>query len=106
MKPEVKELLDTDRTEFDKLYGADSCYWMFQNDAMASRWIIDNAESPLTQLKEWTYPYTVYVGQYTITFDSGTEIYDIKSKTDTEWGDVLPRLLLAKTEEEFDKIYR
>lgn len=105
MKSDIKKLLDNDRTKFDKIYGADSCYWMFQNDAMASRWVEDNPQSPMTQLKEWTYPYTVYVGQYTITFNSGTEIYDIKRKADTEWGDVLPKLLLSKTEDEFDEIY-
>lgn len=105
MKEDVQKLLDTDREEFDKIYGADSCYWMFQNDAMASKWLTVDKNSPLTQLKEWTYPYTVYDGQYTIVFDSSTEMYAIKNKADTEWGSVLPRLLLAKSDEEFDYIY-
>lgn len=105
MKEEVKELLHSDRSAFDKIYGADSCYWMFQNDAIATKWIEDDKDSPLTQLKEWTYPYTVYDGQYTITFDAGTEEYEIKSKADAEWGKALPKLLLAETEEEFDRIY-
>lgn len=105
MKEDVTTLLRSDRSRFDELYGADSCYWMFQNNAIATKWLVDDPDSPLTQLKEWTYPYTIYNGQYTITFDSGTPEYDIKAKADSEWGKVLPKLLLAKSDEEFDKIY-
>ena len=105
MKPEISKLLASDRTEFDRKYGADSCYWMFQNNAMASQWLVDDPDSPLTQLKEWTYPYTVYVGQYTIVFDAGTVEYEIKKRADAAWGKTLPKLLLAKNEKEFDRLY-
>lgn len=105
MKPEVQELLDTDRTAFDNQYGADSCYWMFQNDAMASQWIEEDESSPLTQLKKWTYPYTTYVGQYTVTLDATSETGILKDGADSAWGTVLPQLLLASSEEEFDIIY-
>lgn len=105
MKEEVKELLNTDRAEYDKKYGADSCYWMLQNEAMSSKWIKDDPNNPVTQLKQWTYPYTVYVGQYTITLDTNTKAGMIKNQADTLWGETLPKLLLAKTDEEFDRIY-
>ncbi len=105
MKEDVKELLYNDRATFDQEYGADSCYWMLQNNAMASQWIQDDENNPVTQLKQWTYPYTVYVGQYTITFDADSELGKIKNKADTVWGDTLPKLLLAKNNKVFDKIY-
>ncbi len=105
MKDSVKKILYTDRNEFDQEYGADSCYWMMQNDAMASEWIKDDKNNPVTQLKQWTYPYTTYVGQYTITFDADSEIGKIKNEVDSIWGKTLPRLLLAKSDAEFESIY-
>lgn len=105
MKDEIKKILYADRTKFDEEYGADSCYWMMQNDAMASQWVKDDEDNPVTQLKQWTYPYTTYVGQYTITLDSDSEIGEIKNNIEASWGKTLPKLLLAKSDEEFDKIY-
>lgn len=105
LKKNVKEILNTDRETFDKKYGADSCYWMMQNDALGSQWIKDDINNPVTQLKQWTYPYTTYVGQYTITFDSNSEIGKLKNSLDEKWGETLPKLLLAESDEEFDSIY-
>ncbi len=105
LKKNVKDILNTDRETFDKKYGADSCYWMMQNDALGSQWIKDDMNNPVTQLKQWTYPYTTYVGQYTITFDSNSEIGKLKNYLDEKWGETLPKLLLAESDEEFDSIY-
>lgn len=105
IKQEVKDILYTDRVQYDKKYGADSCYWMMQNDAMASDWIKDDEDNPVTQLKKWTYPYTTYVGQYTITFDTDSEIGVLKKKIDNLWAQTLPKLLLAKSDKDFDTIY-
>ncbi|MCR5837818.1 MAG: extracellular solute-binding protein [Lachnospiraceae bacterium] len=105
LKPEYEDMFNNNPTEFKEKFGADSCYWMFQNDAIATKWLRDDENSPLTQLKQWTYPYTTYVGQYTITFDSSNEVYDIKHNADKQWGDTLPKLLLSSSEKEFDSIY-
>lgn len=105
IKDEVKEILYSDRVKYDSIYGADSCYWMMQNDTLASQWIKDDENNPVTQLKQWTYPYTTYVGQYTITLDTSLDVGKIKSKAEQAWGDTLPSLLLAETDKEFDKIY-
>ncbi|MCR5737081.1 MAG: extracellular solute-binding protein [Eubacterium sp.] len=102
---DILELLNSDRQKFDELYGADSCYWMFQNDVLAKQWLGDDENDPTTQLKQWTYPYVVYNGQYTITFDPESEVGQIKAKADALWGDTLPRLLLAKSDKEFDEIF-
>lgn len=103
MKQEVRDLLQSDRTAYDKKYGADACYWMLQNNAMALSWAVPTPE-PLGQMERWTYPYTVSNSEYSTTLEADTEEADIKNKIDNEWGVVLPKLLLANSEEEFDKI--
>jgi len=104
MKPEVRELLNTDRAAYDKQYGADSAYWMFQDNAMALQWAVPTPE-PLGQMERWTYPYVITTSQYDVTLPADSDEQDIKSKVDNEWGLVLPRLLLADSEEEFDQIW-
>lgn len=85
MKPEVRELLQKDRIEYDKQYGADACYWMLQNNAMALSWKVETPE-PLGQMERWTYPYTVSTSEYLTTIEADTDESDIKAKVDNEWG--------------------
>ncbi len=106
MYPEVTELLNKDRAAFDRKYGADSCYWMMQNDVLSAQWFEDDENDPITQLKQWTYPYTVYDGQYTISFDTESEVGKIKDQADKLWGQTLPKLLVTKSEKEFDRIFK
>lgn len=105
LKPEVEELLLTNRNEYDRLYGADSAYWMFQDNVMQLKWRSE-AKEPMAQLEEWTYKYTHYLGQYEILFEANSEagIADINIKK--LWSETLPKLLLAPTEEEFDNIFK
>lgn len=100
---EVKELLDTDRVEYDRIYGADSAYWMFQDNVMQLQWE-QEASPAIQQLKEWSYKYASYNGQYDCFFPSDSEASDLDTRITNLWGDTLPRLLLAPTEEEFDRI--
>lgn len=44
VKPEVQRLPDTDRVEYDRLYGASDTYWMFQNTAMQLAWRQQHAQ--------------------------------------------------------------
>ena len=78
---------------------------MMQNDAMGAQWIKDDEDNPVTQLKQWTHPYTTYVGQYTITLDDSTKIGKTKNSIEGLWGATLPKLLLANSDKEFDSIY-
>lgn len=102
MKQEVRDLLQNDRTAYDKQYGADSCFWMLQDNAMALSWAVPTPE-PLGQMERWTYPYTISTSEYFVTLPGDTDEQDIKNKIDNEWGVVLPKLLLAKSDEEFDQ---
>ncbi|NLJ90511.1 MAG: extracellular solute-binding protein [Clostridiales bacterium] len=105
VKEEVRELLNTDRQQYNNLYGADNTYWMFQDLPMQMQWK-QEYEGPTKQLEEWTYPYTHYLGQYEVDFDVNSQAGNIDFNIKKLWGNVLPKLLLAPSEEEFDKIYQ
>ena len=105
VKPEVKEMLQTDRAAYDKTYGADDTFWMLQDLAMQLQWS-EGPQEPLKQLEEWTYPYTTFLSQYEgLTPAVGTEEEVIALKVDRLWGETLPKLLLAKTDAEFDELF-
>lgn len=104
LKDEVKQMLTTDRKKYDEVYGADDTYWMLQNNIMQLDWLPEK-QYPLNQLEEWTYPYTHYVGEYDVTKQDDSEVSRINSQIDKLWGKTLPRLLLAKSDEEFDQLF-
>ena len=103
MKPEIKALLDTDRTEYDKLYGADNAYWMLQDIVMQQKWAQDPSPGE-AQLKEWSHKYVVYSGQYDIELSENSPALIADAKIRKLWSETLPDLLLASTEEQFDSI--
>lgn len=103
VKPEVKALLDTNREEYDKLYGADNTYWQFQDNVMQQQWV-QTASPAEEQLKEWSRKYVVYNGPYEIYLSSGTQGAEEDKKIRRLWSRVLPKLLLASSEEEFDEL--
>lgn len=104
LKDEVKKLLTTDRKKYDEVYGADDAYWMLQNNVMQLDWMPEK-QYPLNQMEEWTYPYTRYLGEYEVTKQDDSEMSRINSRIDELWGKTLPRLLLAKSDEEFDQLF-
>lgn len=103
VRPEVLELLNSDREAYDRIYGADDTYWMLQDIVLQSGW---RQEQPwyLAQLEEWTYPYTHYMGQYEIRTAPGSREAYAEQRIRLLWGETLPRLLLAEDEETFDRI--
>ena len=104
LKDEVKKLLTTDRKKYDEVYGADDAYWMLQNNVMQLDWMPEK-QYPLNQMEEWTYPYTRYLGEYEVTKQDDSEMSRINSRIDKLWGKTLPRLILAKSDEEFDQLF-
>lgn len=103
LRDDVKELLDTDREAYDRIYGADNAYWMLQDLVMQLQWK-QEPSAAVSQLKEWSYQYAVYNGQYDALLPAGTRGAAAQDKINRLWGDTLPRLLLAPSEEEFDRI--
>ncbi len=103
IRPEVQKLLDTDRMAYDEMYGASDAYWMLQDNVMQMEWM-PQTEECLRQMEEWTYPYTMYNGQYEVSFNENTPEGVARNKIDRLWGRTLPKLLLADNEEIFDEI--
>lgn len=105
LKQEVKELLDTDRVTYDRIYGADDAYWMLQDNVMQLAWKQESSPA-VAQLEDWARQYVVYNGQYDITLPAGSKEAEADDKITKLWSETLPRLLLAPSEEEFDAILK
>ncbi len=105
--PEIQELYNTKRSGpggFDETIGGDANYWMLMDSPMGATWKGDFVEH-IRQLKNWTKPFVTYLGQYTgVTFVLDTKEANADLKIDNEWGLTLPKLLLAESEEAFDKV--
>lgn len=104
VREEVNQLLNTDRVEYDRIYGADNAYWMLQNNVLQLQWKQELTE-PLKQIIEWSYPYAVYNGQYDSFLQNGSEEAYEDGKIEALWSKTLPELLMAESEERFDEIY-
>ena len=63
-----------------------------------------NEFSCVNDMKKWTYPYTAYTGQYDMNFGEDSRSLAIYNQLLQLWSKYLPKLLLAKSEEEFDII--
>lgn len=104
VKEGVSELLNTDRAEYNKKYGADNMYWMLQNNVMQLKWAQEPAK-PLRQIMEWSYRYAVYNGQYDSFLPGESKEAYMENRIVELWSETLPRLLLAESEERFDEIF-
>ncbi|MGD6793046.1 extracellular solute-binding protein [Metabacillus indicus] len=105
-KPEVLDLLTKDRTAFDQQYGASYKHWMLMDTNMSLPWNPPTAE-PFKQLEDWTKGKTVSFAAYDGLNPTGTSAEAIAStKISQEWGKTLPKLLLAKSDKEFDKVMK
>ena len=101
---ETARLLREDNAAYVAQVGANDSYWMLQDNLMQSKWMpLD--EPVIRQMEEWTYPYTVYTGQYDTSFAPGSEADAADQRIKANHGEMLPRLLLASTEEEFERLW-
>lgn len=103
LKDEVRELLDTDREAYDKIYGADDAYWMLQDNVMQMQWK-QEVSPAVAQLEEWTRQYVTYNGQADVVLPLDSKEASADDKITRLWSETLPRLLLAASEEEFDTL--
>lgn len=103
VRDDILQLLNTDRKKYDEVYGADDAYWMLQDNVMQLQWKQEEIE-PVAQLKEWTYPYVIYNGQYDALVSSKSQYVNADNHITELWSNTLPKLLLAESEEQFDRI--
>ena len=101
---ETQQMMQNDYQEYVRQVGANDTYWMFQDNRMQSEWM-PQEEEILRQMREWTYPYVCYTGQYDVLFVPGSETDIAQKKIDLIHGQMLPQLLLAPTEEEFERLW-
>lgn len=104
VKEEVNALLNANRAEYDRVYGADDTYWMLQDNVLQLKWKQELPEA-LRQIMEWSYPYVVYNGQYDSFLPYGSKEAYADSKITALWSRTLPQLLLAESDERFDEIF-
>ncbi len=104
-KPEALELLNKDRSAFDKKYGSSLTFWMMQDTNMILQWQPASVE-PFKQMEDWTKGKTKSFSQYDNINPTGNSEEGVAStKIAQTWGKTLPKLLLSKSDEEFDKIW-
>ena len=103
LRPEVLELLNTDRIEYNNRYAADNTYWMLQDLAMQQAWRPDPV-APLAQPEQWTYPYTRYLAHYEVSYEADSAAAMANQNIREVWGATLPQLLMAEDEATFDAL--
>lgn len=104
-KPEAFELMNKDRAAFDKQYGSSFTFWMMQDTNITYQWA-PQAVEPYKQLEDWTRGKTNSVSEFDLLDPlANSEEGIILSKIKDLRGKTLPKLLMAPSEAEFDKIY-
>lgn len=104
-KPEAFDLMNKDRAAFDKQYGSSFTFWMMQDTNVTQQWTPQSVE-PYKNLEDWTRGKTKSVSEFDLidplaNSEEGiilSKIKDLRSKT-------LPKLLMASSEADFDKIW-
>jgi putative aldouronate transport system substrate-binding protein len=106
LRPEISALRDTDEVGFSRTYGARDAYFFLLDPVITSAY---EPERPTWDMATRTWyrglrPIDVMEYEFSLAPDTpeGTAWTDSQHK----WGTTLPRLLLAKTDAEFDQLLR
>lgn len=100
---EYQDLYNNDFEMYTKRTGADPL-WMLGDPVLANNW---NLESPdyVEQMYFWGEDYVVSNSQFTMLDpEANTDESEIKADIDLLWGQTLPRLITAESDEEFDAL--
>ena len=104
LTPEVAELDKTDKNKQETDIGVQYTYWMLMDTAWQAQFGADYAPS-LAQPQLWTRPYVHSYAAYDgLTLPVGSDEQLIYEDIQRRWGKVLPQLIRAGSEAEFDKI--
>ena len=105
IKPEVNTMKNSDMATFKQKYNTYGEIWMF-NSSMMNIWEPDPG-MPFNQYREWARGKSGFYGVYdNIRPEADTDEGDILTKAENKWGEILPKLLTAKTEADFDKTWK
>jgi len=103
--PDVDYLDKNDKNKQEVEIGVQYTYWMLMDNPWIQQFPIEYAPS-LEQPQLWTRPYVVSYAQYdNLNMAPGSDEALINDTIARRWGQDLPKLILAKTEAEFDKLW-
>lgn len=104
--PEILEILNTDPDKFENEIGATDTYWMLRDPCMVAQWRPEKIE-PIAQNQEWANAHADYSGGMykLLTPEADSEEGIINAQITSAWGQTLPMLINAQTEEEFDALW-
>lgn len=104
-KPEVFDLMNKDRSTFDKQIGSSFTFWMLQNTNITDQWAPKSVE-PFKQLEDWTRGKSIGSSEFQQIEPTGNSPEGIiASKLKQLRGKTMPKLLMASSDAEFDKIW-
>ncbi|MFA9380896.1 MAG: ABC transporter substrate-binding protein, partial [Acetanaerobacterium sp.] len=104
IKDEVNTMKNLDMATFKEQYNTFGEIWMFNTSAM-NLWEPDPG-LPFTQYREWGLGNAAHYGEFdNIRPPADSDEGDILVKAEAKWGEILPQLLMADTDEAFDEIW-
>ncbi len=105
IKQEVADLKSEDITAFKEKYNTYNEYWMFAKTANIQEWAPD-ATAPFDQYEEWGAGKSAFYGIYDNSAPPADSVEaEIGTKVNIKWGELLPKLIQAGSDEEFDAIW-
>ncbi len=105
IKEEVLALKNDDMATFKQQYNTLNEYWMFAQTSTLLEWQPD-PEAPFDQYADWAAGKSTSYGLYdNLTPPADSDEYEIGVKVGNKWGEVLPQLLRAESEDAFDQIW-
>jgi len=103
--PEVRELNNSDKNRQEIEVGVDYTYWMLMNNAWQNQFATEFSPS-VAQPQIWTRPYVASFAHYDgLEMPVGSDERLIWETINRRWGADLPRLLMARNDAEFDRIW-
>ena len=103
--PEIQDMDKNDKNRQEIEIGVQFTYWMLMDNAWQDQFGKEYAPA-LEQPQLWTRPYVRSFAVYDrLELEPGSDEALIADNITRRWGQDLPKLLLAKTETEFDKIW-
>ena len=103
--PEVRELNNSDKNRQEIEIGVDYTYWMLMDNAWQNQFPTEFSPS-VAQPQIWTRPYVASFAHYDqLDMPVGSDEALIRDNIARRWGQDLPRLVMARTDAEFDRIW-
>ncbi|WP_405459808.1 extracellular solute-binding protein [Paenibacillus sp. HJGM_3] len=104
--PAVAQLLNTDRKAFDSKYGGSYMYWMLMDTNMNLSWMTGMDAEPAKQIADWTRGKTTSGSEFdNLDPDPTTKEGIAQGKHVRLWAETLPKLLMSKSDAEFDQLF-